>query len=585
MKSLLGSKLRLELILVWALFIFLWIYLIIRANSVFFTYDEILTKWNYMIPWNYIPREGLIDANNHFINTFLGGLFIRLFNSDDLWIVRLPNLLAFPVYFWSIYGLRHFFNKKINFYGLLITLIGTAFVIEYFALARGYGISMAFLALALQQTFMYVKHVKKKYLIVALLAWIVAIFSNLTLIPIFLFAIFYFSIFIVRNTSKRWLIATLISLAPVAYLIEYSFELSSLGKLYLGSTKGFIETTIHTITPHLWGRTSFWLDLALIALTLFILISLFILAWRQKNLFKPKFIFPIFLAVGILNIFAQNILLGINFPQDRAALYLVVLFFGGLFFAIDYWKNKWGAYPIILITIAFFIKQFGFETSIIFRYEHFGQQLLTSIPEKISGNPASVGSSMDSPMAREMIRSKKLPFRSLQMANTKADTLLDYIIAKERHRPGILNLYHPIYTDKYSNYVLFKRNHFLKRVKKDEVEEHFDNDHEFNRIYKDSLKNPHYLRCSGTLENMDVSQKTMLVFTASNAESTVRFYTQNILLNKYTILNNDGSIEFDFGIVMNDYPKAELLTVFVWNVDHVQVKGEIKLEIFDFEFD
>ena len=88
-----------ESLLVGALFVFLWVYLIIRANTVFYVHDEIVTKWAYMISWNPFPYQGYIDANNHFLNSLLGGLFIRLFKSDSMWVVRLPNILSFPLFF------------------------------------------------------------------------------------------------------------------------------------------------------------------------------------------------------------------------------------------------------------------------------------------------------------------------------------------------------------------------------------------------------------------------------------------------------------------------------------------------------
>ena len=127
------------------LFTILWVYLIIRAAIVPPVSDEVVTKWSYMISWNPWPYHGYIDANNHFLNSLLGGLFIRLFNSDNLLIVRLPNLLAFPLYFWSAFSFRIYITRKINFYLLLILLTFSTFIIEFFGIARGYGISMALL--------------------------------------------------------------------------------------------------------------------------------------------------------------------------------------------------------------------------------------------------------------------------------------------------------------------------------------------------------------------------------------------------------------------------------------------------------
>ncbi|MCG8700605.1 MAG: hypothetical protein MI922_21300, partial [Bacteroidales bacterium] len=138
-----GSKEKKEFLLVASLFVLLWGYIIARAFIVFLSHDEIVTKWGYMISWNPFPYQGYIDANNHFVNSLLGGFFIRLFQSDSVVVVRLANILSFPLYFWSLYGFRSYFNRRINFYGLLIFLTCTEFIIEFFGMSRGYGISMA----------------------------------------------------------------------------------------------------------------------------------------------------------------------------------------------------------------------------------------------------------------------------------------------------------------------------------------------------------------------------------------------------------------------------------------------------------
>lgn len=139
-----GKKFNNEQLLLAAIFVLLWAYIIVRAFTVFFIHDEIVTKWCYVIDWNAFPNQGFVDANNHFLTSFLAGLFVRLFDSESMFIMRLGSVLAFPIYFWSIYRLKPLFRQKWNFYGLLIGLVCATFLIEFFSLARGYGLSLAF---------------------------------------------------------------------------------------------------------------------------------------------------------------------------------------------------------------------------------------------------------------------------------------------------------------------------------------------------------------------------------------------------------------------------------------------------------
>ena len=140
----------------WILFLLLWSFIWIRVFTVPLIYDEIHTKWIYMIEYNPLPYMGYVDANNHFLNSLIGGLLIRITGSDADWVIRLASVMAFPIYFWSVYAFRKFFQNKSSFYLFLTVFYGTMFLLDYFNLARGYGLSLAFLMLALQQSFDYI---------------------------------------------------------------------------------------------------------------------------------------------------------------------------------------------------------------------------------------------------------------------------------------------------------------------------------------------------------------------------------------------------------------------------------------------
>lgn len=195
---------RFEKQLVALFFIVLWAYFIVRACTVFYMHDEIVTKWIYMVDWNFIPGNGYVDANNHFLSSFLGGLFLKLFNSDAMLVIRLGSVLTFPLYFWSIYGFRKFFNNKVNFYALLVGLSCTALIVEYFGLARGYGISFAFSMAGMHQLLRYFNGFGNRALLFSTLAWLMAICANLTLIPFCAAALILLIVFALKGKSKLW---------------------------------------------------------------------------------------------------------------------------------------------------------------------------------------------------------------------------------------------------------------------------------------------------------------------------------------------------------------------------------------------
>lgn len=574
-----SARKRISFSLIVGLFVFLWAFLIVRANTVFYFHDEIVTKWAYMINWNPFPLMGYIDANNHFVNSLLGGLFVRLFESDAMWIVRLPNLLAFPLFFWSIYAMRKFFERRVNFLMLLITLTCTTFLVEYFGFARGYGMSMAFLVLAIQQTLAFKNDGRARYFIISLIAWVFAVYSNLTLAPFALAGMLFLAYIQWRKRSKILVIAVLPALFLVAYSIRYSFLLKKMGKLYMGSQDGFFQTTVHNLTPYLWNVDNILVDILLAVLTLFVMITLVWRMRKSKHMLDPRIVYPAFLILAVLNIVGQNVIFGVNYPEDRAALYLIVFFFGGLSFAFDYWKLRWPAYPIIGITLFFFVLNFNVNKSILVDFEHFDEELLTKIPNDVFGIPPSTGGRYWG-IDNELSRARNLPLRAFQEVKMPGDTLLDYIIYPEEMTTDLLNLYHPVYKDQISELTLFERNHFLRRSLIGSTLTQIDGDNEYFNLYVNKLDQPLFFRCIGKMERMNIFRDGTLIFSAEDSLSQQSLYYRSVPLNESCAVNEKGEIHFDFTFAMNQFPDANLVKVYLWNLEKKKQKGEIVLEVY-----
>ncbi|MCB0396899.1 MAG: hypothetical protein KDD36_09610 [Flavobacteriales bacterium] len=339
------------------LFIFLWIYLFVRAIKVFPTHDEITSMWAYMVVWMPLPYQGYIDANNHFLNSLLGGFFLRLFHSDAPLVIRLPNLLAFPLFFWSLYSMRKFFHHRATFYVLLVGLGCSVFPLEFFAMARGYGLSSAFMVFAIYQSMQLHQKQNAVHLVFAVVSWVLAVYASLTLIPFAAAGFVWLGIEAWRLRRKAWILMVFAAIYPYYEAIRYSFFLKETGRLYYGGKEGFITDTLHTLTPHLWQTTQPVLDTLLIILGLFIIAGYGKFLWQTKDLFNLRLIFPAFFVLSLANIFGQHFILGINFPSDRAALYLVIFFFGGLAFILDHYALRRPSYIMVGILLIYFFRR------------------------------------------------------------------------------------------------------------------------------------------------------------------------------------------------------------------------------------
>ncbi|MGN6676226.1 MAG: hypothetical protein ACTHKL_00395, partial [Streptosporangiaceae bacterium] len=124
----------------------LWVYLALRAVDVAFTTDEAAS---YTI---FHGGQFVQDANNQWLNTASMIVAQAVFGQSD-WAFRLPNLLAFGLYAGSalvlVAGLRHTAARIVA----LVVLLTDPFLLEFFGLARGYGLSVAFSAAALASYF------------------------------------------------------------------------------------------------------------------------------------------------------------------------------------------------------------------------------------------------------------------------------------------------------------------------------------------------------------------------------------------------------------------------------------------------
>ena len=181
----------------------LFIYAFLRSYYLSFTHDESLS---FSI-FNDVATISTTTANNHILNTFLMWISSFILGNSE-WALRLPNVLAFGVYLSACYLLL--IKDKSNW--LLIIgsslLLLNPFSIEFFALARGYGISlgcmMVSLYFLLNNCFHYTSFHEfiKAYKRTLLFAFL-AVLANLSMINYFIAVILiYFIQYLVLYTHS-----------------------------------------------------------------------------------------------------------------------------------------------------------------------------------------------------------------------------------------------------------------------------------------------------------------------------------------------------------------------------------------------
>jgi hypothetical protein len=120
----------------------IWLFVRVHAFYLDMTHDEAysfkLIKTNY-----FTAMFG--SANTHWLNSFFMEILNMVFGDAPGWL-RLHSVMAFPFFAWAIYRLGKLIKgipARIIFYALILF---NPYVLDFFSLARGYGLAMTFQA-------------------------------------------------------------------------------------------------------------------------------------------------------------------------------------------------------------------------------------------------------------------------------------------------------------------------------------------------------------------------------------------------------------------------------------------------------
>jgi hypothetical protein len=131
-------KLSINQILITLILLAIFVYIILRAINLSFTHDESLSFQIIMG-----DKDFAGTANNHLLNSLLMKISSTVFGTSEL-ALRLPNLLAFILYGSFCFRILDKYKNTILIFTGLAVLLLNPFLIEFFSLARGYGLALGF---------------------------------------------------------------------------------------------------------------------------------------------------------------------------------------------------------------------------------------------------------------------------------------------------------------------------------------------------------------------------------------------------------------------------------------------------------
>lgn len=368
-----------------------------RALNFPFTHDESLSFaiFNYQPVW-------ADTANNHVLNTYLMQFFSGLFGVSEL-TLRLASILAHLLYLVSsvllLLRVRSWVLRLAGF----VLLNFNPFMLDFFFVARGYGLALAFLLLSVfLLTLAYEKKTrpaqeerarqqqsgtqqapapqgKKKrakaqppraqqpresprrekqeyvrYLIFSVLAAAFSVLANFAFLNYFLPLLAVCAWFLFTDGTFRRLRWTQsvpalalfgVSAFFLMWVLGRTFDLQARGELYFGGKAGFLADTVLSLVSG-WRYNVAYAeptDNLIVGLAVLLFIGLVGFGAYIFFLRKQTPLFMVYLVLLVCAValpLVQNLVIGTLFPVERAALYYLPLFGLAVIFAFEDWGRN-----------------------------------------------------------------------------------------------------------------------------------------------------------------------------------------------------------------------------------------------------
>jgi hypothetical protein len=591
-----------ERIVLFALFVAIWSYLWLKSILAPMSHDELATFYHFIQHTAFLPFFCHLDANNHVLNSALTSLFYILFGNSPF-VLRLANLLSFIPYFYFAVKLSTHLKSGIIRWVFIITLSTSAGLIEFFALCRGYGMSMAFLLGSIYYLMQIFKTNQTKYFLLCLLLALLAFAANLTLLVSFLIIfVWILSHYILKFNSGFRRNLTLIlaylfmAIIPIAVFLKYIFLLQKTGALYYGNLSGFWQLSIHSISFMFTGIASPFFPYLFLVLFICILLIFILIIFKEKitNLFfDPAMIFFMLLCLNIISILLMGKVMKVNYPEDRTGLYLFPYFIGSLCFlsdkAILLSKKNW--ILILLFPLVFFPVNLIYSANLgrcnIYLLDRFPQRFFDTVynhykPEEF---PATIGGNCTKLICWNYYNYRKDGSQSTVQDWNFPSNDEDYQIVMPHDIDRWKTYYDSLDIDKYSGLLLLKKKQPYLRSLIDSilVSSNFSNTEEYFNLFEtktDSLNGKTlYLGYKLNISSCVAPFNAHIIIDVQDKNGKGLYY-QNIRLNWLKLHYAGDKINFINGMLIHKLPpEAASLKSYIWNIDKApyEVSGNLYL--------
>jgi hypothetical protein len=364
--------------------------------------------WEIMMYPDNIP-------NNHILNTLLAKFCMLLFGKEQ-WAIRLPNLISFLFFAGGVYFiLKLILPAGSPFFLPGAILFVNPYLLDFFGLCRGYGISITLVTLSAGFLLAGYLSGRSKYLWLALFASMLASYANFTCLVVWVSvtSLVWFQFFI-RNTDrpKKIIIPTLlivlVSAAYLALIMTPIRKIHSTNEFQYWTSHGFYAETIGSLVNNwfygsgILSRMNPAFFTALTGIATAFIIGFFARLLIKHRLPGSAFIHPAFVSFALLLLpalvnFLQTKILGTPNLNGRTALFFYPLIAMVFVVAISLlpgiriqWFNRVLALMTCILLLANLSHRISLKSVREWDYDQNTLEVISLLKEKSNGNRLSL---------------------------------------------------------------------------------------------------------------------------------------------------------------------------------------------------
>lgn len=583
-------------------------YVFARAALVPLVHDEANSYFHYVHSVSWVPFHSKWDAANHVLVMAIGNVSNALFGPSPL-SLRAFSVFCFLVFTWCAWRLGLRIKDRMLRWTCWAGLLLMPFVIEFFALFRGYGPSFALLLLSVLALLRFLDTGRTRSMFLASIAMGAGVLANLSLLPIWALVMALLVLRIghgvssasARSRLQRMLhgfpgrvLVLALGLAPGLWMVAFGMGLRERGLLYYGSDRGLLMGSFASLrerlVPTLSDAAGLSFCIAVGALLTFALMYVI-----RRRMVREHALLVLLCALLYSELIGRMVLgefFGVLYPKDRAILHIFPLILLAIAAALDVIAQRfpalrWASLPLLLLPV-FTIMGANFHRTIQWPEESISDAIYQAVRERQATSDRGLLIAGASPLTVIWDHTLLTDGADLPMLNPTQEPQLwaDLVLADAR-KPEVWQQDFNVLLgpDDSGQWLLQPKEPFQRSLLLDKSLHVSATNNEFIEFFADSLAAEAGASLILDLEgvfhgSVGASGECMLVVQVARPESANVFYRAIPLHNRWG-RQNERSMRFTVGV--EHMPQGdERLSVYIWNIDRQEItlsQGRLRLHV------